>query len=636
MDRAKGRQLQAAGRGALIRGGLDGGGGVAIRTLVAGVLGLLLLAGARPAAADCKLMRAAALPVTMLGAQPTIEVKLNDAPVRLMVDSGAFFSTLSTAGAAQLGLKTTLAPFGLHVMGVNGEAEVSVTKVRTFGLAGVQVPNVEFLVGGGSLEGAMGLIGVMGRNVLNAADVEYDFAHGEIRFLKSTGCGGQALAYWSQPGQMNVLAMSRTGPRDTSASTFVKVNGAPLRAVFDTGASTSILTRAGARKARLDVDGPGAVSAGATTGLGRRRLATWLVPVDEVRIGDELVKHTRVRVGALEMSDVDMLVGADFFLSHRVLVSNSQQRIYFTYNGGPVFDLSVKPGAAPPPEPAPTVVASAAPPPGPPGAPAAVPAPPSPDEPKDADGYSRRGQAFVARRDYARALADLSRAVELDPQNARFLRERAQLRLLTRQPFLAMADLDAVLKLTPDDAEAHLLRAGLRGSGRDRAGQEADLDAADKAAPKQADLRLALGSAYTRLGSYERAVAQYDAWLASHDGDSRKAAALNGRCWARALGGRELDQAQRDCDAALRLQPRTPAFLDSRGLVELRRGETDRARADYDAALASTPKLAFSLYGRGVAKLRKGDAEGGRADIAAATALDPGAPELARRAGVAP
>ena len=32
-----------------------------------------------------------------------------------------------------------------------------------------------------------------------------------------------------------------------------------------------------------------------------------------------------------------MLLGYDFLRSHRVLVAHSQRRIYFTYNGGPVF-----------------------------------------------------------------------------------------------------------------------------------------------------------------------------------------------------------------------------------------------------------------------------------------------------------
>ena len=34
-----------------------------------------------------------------------------------------------------------------------------------------------------------------------------------------------------------------------------------------------------------------------------------------------------------------MLLGTDFLRSHRVLVSHSQRKIYFTYAGGPVFSI---------------------------------------------------------------------------------------------------------------------------------------------------------------------------------------------------------------------------------------------------------------------------------------------------------
>ena len=48
-----------------------------------------------------------------------------------------------------------------------------------------------------------------------------------------------------------------------------------------------------------------------------------------------------------------MLLGADFFLSHRILVSNSQHKLYFTYNGGPVFQLDRGAVAGAKPRPAP-------------------------------------------------------------------------------------------------------------------------------------------------------------------------------------------------------------------------------------------------------------------------------------------
>jgi hypothetical protein len=41
-----------------------------------------------------------------------------------------------------------------------------------------------------------------------------------------------------------------------------------------------------------------------------------------------------------------MLVGCDFFLSHRILVLAKEHTLLFTYNGGPVFQL-VKSSTAP-------------------------------------------------------------------------------------------------------------------------------------------------------------------------------------------------------------------------------------------------------------------------------------------------
>jgi hypothetical protein len=36
-------------------------------------------------------------------------------------------------------------------------------------------------------------------------------------------------------------------------------------------------------------------------------------------------------------NEPDLIIGADFFLAHRVYIARSQGRIYFTYLGLPVF-----------------------------------------------------------------------------------------------------------------------------------------------------------------------------------------------------------------------------------------------------------------------------------------------------------
>ena len=147
-------------------------------------------------------------------------------------------------------------------------------------------------------------------------------------------------------------------------------------------------------------------------------------------------------------------------------------------------------------------------------------------------------------------------------------------------------------------------------------------------------MRLQLAGSYEIADRLKSAIAQYDLWISQHGDDYRLAQARNGRCWARALLGEDLDKALADCNAALKLSPHAPNILDSRGLVFLRLGELDKAIADYDETLKINPKVYWSLYGRGLAKLRKGMKAEGQADIAAATAIAPLLPENATRHGI--
>ena len=190
------------------------------------------------------------------------------------------------------------------------------------------------------------------------------------------------------------------------------------------------------------------------------------------------------------------------------------------------------------------------------------------------------------------------------------------------------------MKLAPQDVDVRIMHAGSRMGMREPDVGAADLDAASQAAAPSADQRLALAGLYQRIDRFAPAIAQYDQWLAAHPDDSRKADALNGRCWTRALAGQDLDRALADCNAALKLRSGDPTFLDSRGLVQLRRGDNDRAIADYDAVLKLQPRRAWALYGRGLARQRKGLKAEGDADIAAALAIDRNLPARLKVLGV--
>jgi tetratricopeptide (TPR) repeat protein/predicted aspartyl protease len=626
--------------------------------MVAVLAPALLVSGTR--AATCKL-QAAELQVTMNGLRPMVHAKINGNDVQFLADSGAFYSMLSRGPAEQYKLSLQPPPAWFVLSGVGGEARAWLTKVKTFTLLNLPIPNVEFVVTENDFGG--GAVGLLGQNVFRLiGDVEYDLANGVIRLVSTHDCEKSPLAYWAKSQPYSVINIEHATPASLHTAGVAYLNGAKIRVVFDTGAAASVLTLAAAKRAGLTPQSEGVVPAGETYGIGRRVAQTWIAPFASFKIGDEEIRNTHLRIGAVTI-DVDMLIGADFFLSHRVYVANSQNKLYFTYNGGPVFNLTTSPeqggGRAPVPPggaPAPaaagdagtssqTPVTPGAALPRAPAAPATAGAAPSgapsPDEstpqPSDASGFARRGAAFAARHDFGHAIADLTHACELAPQESSYFYERAMAYWGNQQPELAMADLNHALTLDPRELPALVARADLHLRHDEVAAAITDLDAADRAAPRQADVRLHLADQYLFAGQLAAAVSQATLWIDAHQRDDvQMPRARNLRCWARALSGEQLDQALGDCNIALRTRPDTAAFFDSRGLVYLRRGEYDRAIADYDRALALRSNDAWSYYGRGVAKLRKRLTAEGQADIAAAKALRPNIAEDAAKHGVRP
>jgi tetratricopeptide (TPR) repeat protein len=475
--------------------------------------------------------------------------------------------------------------------------------------------------------------------------------------MQAQDCGDTVLAYWVRPGESYSVIDTRKadrgilnlGSRIAAKEGFrhpidavVYVNGVAVRAIFDTGASNSFLTVIAAEHAGIKKDSPGVVPGGPTYGFGRSTVNTYLAPVSTFKIGDEEIHNTRLRLGDTTLQEADMLIGADFFLSHHIYVANSQDKLYFTYNGGPVFNLAARQAAgaapsvaAPAAEAATSTAAADAKGPAADATSAEARAPGG-----DAADYARRGAAFRARQDFDQALQALNRACELAPDNADYFYQRYLLYAQLRQSAPALADLDRTIQLNPHQVAALLTRAAYRTQSGDRTGAETDLNAANTLLPKEDNERLTLAQDYSNIDLYQRAVEQYDIWMASHPQDVRLGLAYVGRCRARAFGDFDLPRALKDCDTAVRHAAKGSAFFveayATRGLLLFRMGDYDKSITDYDASLKIAPKNAFALYGRGIDKLRKQHVPEGQADIAQALALSPKIADSFNRLGIGP
>jgi hypothetical protein len=141
----------------------------------------------------------------------------------------------------------------------------------------------------------------------------------------------------------------------------VEVNGRKVEALLDTGAPMSVVSRPEALRAGAAAPGSPRVVAGKPVhGFGKAKAASYVTRFDSFAIGDETVCNVRLtfadlaaatpteaqtasRIDRKVVGTPDMLLGANFFRAHRIYAAYSQNRLYFTYNGGQVFETADRP-----------------------------------------------------------------------------------------------------------------------------------------------------------------------------------------------------------------------------------------------------------------------------------------------------
>ncbi|MBW4052702.1 MAG: tetratricopeptide repeat protein [Proteobacteria bacterium] len=595
-------------------------------------------------AAGCQLQNIGTLPVDMQGLYPLVSMKINGAKARFELDSGSFYSFLWRGATVRYRLPVTpVLGDSYYVSGFGGSEKAYETTVRTFGFLGFAASHAKFLVLEGSGGTAGEPAGLIGENLLRVSDVEYDLANGVVRFFKPADCKGQPLAYWAVNTPYTSVKLQNMYVAQYELSATARIDGHRVTVWFDTGSPRSVLSLNAAKRIGITTHSPGVKFLGVGGGVEGGAVKIWVAPVKSFQLGGEKVEHAHLLMAHLSSesrSDYwtsgfpDMLLGEDFFLSHRIYVAYSQDRLYFTYNGGPLFNLNL-----------PQVISgqAALPPASGAGSRPAAPgtAPSQPIVPADAAHSRRQGMAYAAMHRFEPALADLTRACALAPGDARNHYERGLVYAEDKQFASALEDYDAAIKLSPDDVEARLARVRLLRSHPDAdptsstAVIKADLEAISRSSAPDADVRLTLGAMYGWLGDYQAGLTQINQWLSTHPLKGDQAYGLDHRCWLRARTDQDLGAALADCNHSLDVWYNMNT-LASRGLVYLRLGRPRAAISDYDAALDISPAMATALYGRGLAELRLGRKTRAQKDLAAAKKSDSGIVKYFAQMGLSP
>jgi predicted aspartyl protease len=321
--------------------------------LLLGLVGGLLASGA--AQAGCELEKVATLPAKIDKGRVFIPGAIDGQPVDFLVDLAA---------------RTTLLRIQAERMTIRPDNLGSLNKVATFGPPGPDQMVIHHLPLrlGGTLEnfGAPQEVAVLGTDFFGYYDVEFDVAHEKITLYKPAGCETANLGYW--PGPKTVADMVSNTERSISnqppftAYNFphinirLKVSGQDMIAAIDSGYAHSSLSLAGARSVGLTAGGPGTTEVARTVDLlDGQSSETWAGSVESIAFGQETIAPAKIEFrsfilpeGAVEpragtllrpqrYHGDDVMLGADFLISHRVFLAQSQNKVYFSAADGTPF-----------------------------------------------------------------------------------------------------------------------------------------------------------------------------------------------------------------------------------------------------------------------------------------------------------
>jgi len=312
------------------------------RTLAAAACAVLGLSMALPASAACSL-KTQPIPVTVQGLRPFVTPKINGQEARFLLDSGSIINVINGKLAAKDGLKPQrIASTGsligadrlVGLQGAEGADTISgVVMAPKFELAGAVFKDVSLMATERGVDGD----GLIGQAFLRWTDVEYDFGGKTVTLVKAEGCGGVNLAYWAKDGvPYSVIPLEWVDKDNPHTEAAVYINGVRMRAVFDTGSGLTFITEGAAARAGVKTTDPGVQPAPSYQGLDAEGRA-WIGQFKSIKVGDEEIQNAPLLIGQSANTWYDVLIGADFFLSHHIYVANSQGKIYFTYSGGPAF-----------------------------------------------------------------------------------------------------------------------------------------------------------------------------------------------------------------------------------------------------------------------------------------------------------
>jgi hypothetical protein len=296
------------------------------------ILALLLCIGITATAqAACRVESRGVVPVDAVDGHIMVTVAVNDVAATFILDTGADRTLMGEDVVRRLGVERD-GWVASTVRGIAGIEERPNALPRSLRL-GTTVLRRRTLTGDTSVTvgplpvnqiAGRPIAGLLGRDFLSPFDLDLELPQHRITLYDVRGCDGGFLP-WTAP----YAAIPASTPMGAALVVPVLVDGRPLRALIDSGASASLITAPGIYRLGLTPELLARDPGGNGSGVGPATVPMRLHRFSELRVGPDVTRDPMLWVASAHVVPiVDMLLGADWLQARRVWLSFATKQMF--------------------------------------------------------------------------------------------------------------------------------------------------------------------------------------------------------------------------------------------------------------------------------------------------------------------
>jgi hypothetical protein len=283
------------------------------------------------ARAACVVDNKATVALDVTGGTLTVPVEVNGVVATLILDTGAQRSLVTEAAVHRLGLARDQW-VGTTMSGVGGIESRPNADPRSLTLGGVPLVrrtlsrDTSLTVGiiPRTHVGNRVIDGVLGRDFLSLFDLDLDVPGRRLTLYQEHDCAGRFLP-WQSPYE----AVPVTLPAENALIVPVTLDRTPLRALLDTGATSSLVAAPGIFRLGIQPASFASDPADQVSGLGPHMVTMHRHTFRGLRVGGETTASPVIWIAPVHLTPiVDMLLGADWLATRRIWISFATRQLF--------------------------------------------------------------------------------------------------------------------------------------------------------------------------------------------------------------------------------------------------------------------------------------------------------------------